>query len=294
MRWKKVSLIGVGLLGGSLGVVLRSRRLARVVVGYVRRKESVAECKKAGATDSTTLDLHGAVSGADLIVLCTPVGRMKELTRQMLPALKAGAVITDVGSVKGRLVTDLESLAAKAGAHYVGSHPMAGAEKTGVLSARADLFEGAVCVMTPTRKSNRAAVRRVEQLWKSAGCRVVKLDPDLHDELVSRSSHLPHVVAAELADYVLSPARPKAQALLCANGFRDTTRIASSSPEMWKDIAIGNRKHLAQALSELMKNLQKFRSALASGDEKMISAFFERARQRRESWVGADGAAESE
>jgi prephenate dehydrogenase len=232
--WKKVSLIGVGLLGGSLGMVLRKRHLAGSVVGYVRRKESVKECRKAGAVDAAKLDLQETVQGADLVVLCTPVGRMEELTREMLPGLKLGAVVTDVGSVKGILVRKLESVAAKAGAHFVGSHPMAGAEKTGVSAARADLFHGAVCVITPTRRSNRAAIRDVQRLWKSAGCRLVKLDPDFHDELVSRSSHLPHIVAAELADYVLSPTRPKAQALLCANGFRDTTRIASSSTEMWR------------------------------------------------------------
>src|SRR5207237_2273082 len=141
--------------------------------------------------------------------------------------------------------------------HFIGSHPMAGAEKNGVAAARADLFEDAVCVITPTRKSNRVAIGKVEALWKSVGSRVIKLTPDAHDDLVSRSSHLPHVVAAELANYVLSPVHPKEQAMLCANGFRDTTRIASGSPEMWRDISLANRKNLARVLGVFIEDLQE-------------------------------------
>src|SRR4029077_11218640 len=140
-------------------------------------------------------------------------------------------------SVKGGVVRELESLVAKAGGHFVGSHPMAGAEKTGVAAARADLFQDAVCVVTPTRKSNQAALRKVERFWKAVRGRLVRLSPEVHDALVSRSSHLPHVVAATLASVVLDPRQPKQLAELCANGFRDTTRVASGSAEMWRDIA---------------------------------------------------------
>ena len=179
------------------------------MVGFVRRAASVAECEGLGAVDLATLDLQRAVEGAELIVLCTPIAQMRPLVEQMLPALKPGAIVTDVGSVKGSVVRDLEALVAKAGAHFVGSHPMAGAEKMGVAAARADLFVGAVCVVTPTRKSNPAAVRKVEQLWKSVGARLLRLTPEAHDDLVSRSSHLPHVVAAQLANLILSPEHPK-------------------------------------------------------------------------------------
>ncbi len=153
-------------------MALRKRRLAGSVVGFVRRAASVAECEGLGAVNLATLDLQRAVEGAELIVLCTPIAQMRGLVEQMLPALKPGAIVTDVGSVKGSVVRELEALVAKAGAHFVGSHPMAGAEKMGVAAARADLFDGAVCVVTPTRKSNPAAVRKVEQLWKSVGARV--------------------------------------------------------------------------------------------------------------------------
>ena len=209
---------------------------------------------------------------------------MRPLVERMLPSLKPSAIVTDVGSVKGSVVRDLEPLVAKAGAHFVGSHPMAGAEKMGVAAARADLFVGAVCVVTPTRNSNPAAARRVEQLWRSVGSSVLWLTPKAHDDLVSRSSHLPHVVAAQLANLILSPERPKEQDMLCANGFRDTTRIASGSPEMWRDIALANRMNLSRALETLTAGLQKFRRALKNGDAQTISEFFEQAREKRERW----------
>jgi prephenate dehydrogenase len=289
VRWKKITLAGVGLLGGSLGMALRRRRLARSVVGLVRRAASVAECEALGAVDLATLDLERAVGGAELVVLCTPLAQMRTLLEQMLLALKPGAIVTDVGSVKGSVVRDLEATVAKAGAHYVGSHPMAGAEKMGVAAAQADLFEGAVCVVTPTPRSNAAAVRKLEQLWKSVGGRVLKLTPKEHDALVSRSSHLPHVVAAQLANQILSPQRPKEQGMLCANGFRDTTRIASGSPEMWRDIALANRQNLSRALEMFTDGLLDFRRALESGDAGAVTRFFEQARSRREQWAKSAG-----
>jgi prephenate dehydrogenase len=161
--------VGVGLLGGSLGTVIKRRRLASRVEGYVRREASVRECRKFGAVDRATLDLHVAVAEADLVILCTPLAQMLPLVKQMLPSLKRGAIVTDVGSVKASVVKEFERIVARAGAHFIGSHPMAGAEKTGVSAARADLFENAVCVVTPTKRSNRAALNRVEQFWKSVG-----------------------------------------------------------------------------------------------------------------------------
>ena len=284
MRWNKITLVGVGLLGGSLGLALRRRKLAKEIAGYVRREASIKECERAGATDYATTNLLAAVSGADLIVLCTPLSQMKPLMRQMLPALKRGAIITDVGSVKGSVVRELESLVAKAGAHFVGSHPMAGGEKQGVLAARADLFECAVCVVTPTRKTNSAALRKVETLWKDVGARLLRASPDDHDAFVSRSSHLPHLMAATLANLVLDPKLPKEQGLLCATGFRDTTRVASGSPEMWRDIAVTNRKQIGRALNGFIAELNKFQPVLKRGDAKGIAKFFETAKRRRDNW----------
>ena len=284
MQFQKITLAGVGLLGGSLGLAVKERRLAKKVDGLVRRSASITECDKLGVVDHATRDPLRAVEHADLVVLCTPLARMREVLQQMLPALKRGALVTDVGSAKAGVVQDLEPLVADAGGHFVGSHPMAGAETMGPAAARADLFVNAVCVITPTPQSSPDAVARIETFWEAVGASTLKLSPEAHDELVSRSSHLPHVVAAELANYVLSPAHPKEKTLLCANGFRDTTRIAASSPEMWRDIALANRKNLARVLGVLVEDLKEFQIALENADTKAIEEFFEQAKQRRDAW----------
>ncbi|MFM2295447.1 MAG: hypothetical protein RLZZ350_1860 [Verrucomicrobiota bacterium] len=284
MLFRKISIIGVGLLGGSLGLAARRGKLAGEIAGYVRRAASVKDCERAGVTDYATTDLLAAVSDADLVVLCTPLAQMKPLVKQLLPALKRGAIVTDVGSVKGSVVKDLETLITKAGVHFVGSHPMAGAEKMGVLASRADLFKGATCAVTATKQTNATALKRVEKFWQAVGCRVLKLSPEQHDLLVSRSSHLPHVVAATLASHVLNPSAPKSQAALCATGFRDTTRIASGSPEMWRDIALANRKNISKSVTAFIGELQKLQRALAKQDTKAIAKFFETAKQRRDDW----------
>jgi prephenate dehydrogenase len=258
--------------------------LAREIAGYVRRPASLADCEQAGALDYATTDLLAAVSGADLVILCTPLAQMPAITARLLPALKPGAVVTDVGSVKASVVRGLETMVARAGAHFVGSHPMAGAEKTGVLAARADLFVNAVCVVTPVKKSQPPAVAVVEAFWKSLGARTLLLAPAEHDVLVSRTSHLPHVVAAALASRVLHPPRPAALSALCATGFRDTTRIASGSPEMWRDIALANRRNLARAVGALITDLEQFTQALKQADEPAVTRFFETAKQRRDDW----------
>jgi len=284
VQFQKITLAGVGLLGGSLGLAVKQRGLAKKVDGLVRRSASITECDELGVVDHATRDPLRAVENADFVVLCTPLARMREVLQQMLPALKRDAIVTDVASAKASVVQELEPLVAGAGGHFVGSHPMAGAEKMGPGAARSDLFVNAVCVITPTPQSSPDAVTRVEKFWEAVGANPLNLTPEAHDDLVSRSSHLPHVVAAELANYVLSPAHPKEQALLCANGFRDTTRIASSSPEMWRDIALANRKNLARVLGVLVEDLKEFQLALENADAKAIEEFFEEAKQRRDAW----------
>lgn len=289
MHWQQITLVGVGLLGGSLGMISKKLRLAGRVVGCVRRAASVGECEAAGACDKAELDVLRAVEGADLIVFCTPLGQMRELASRMAPAIKREAIVTDVGSVKGSVVAALEPIFAAAGAHFVGSHPMAGAEKTGVGAAHPDLFQKAVCAVTPTANAKADAVQRVEDFWRSVGAVPLRMTAELHDDLVSRSSHLPHVVASELANYVLSPVHPKEQGMLCANGFRDTTRIASGSPEMWRDICLGNRVNLARVLGVFIEDLQEFRIALDNGDAKSVEEFFAKAKERRDQWRGGPG-----
>ncbi len=294
MPWDRISLIGVGLLGGSLGLAIKQRKLAGKVHAHVRRAESIAECQKLGTADFATLSIGQAVEGADLIILCTPLAQMREVMELMGPHLKPGAIITDVGSVKSSVVQALEPLAAKWKCEFIGSHPMAGSEKRGMSVARADLFKGAICLITPTANTSTEGYAAVQNLWKDLGGVPVRMSPELHDDLVSRSSHLPHVVAAELANYVLSPAHPKEQALVCATGFRDTTRIAAGSPELWRDIALANHKNLARVLGVFIEDLQEFQLALERGDAKIIEEFFANARARREQWSQQTNAASTE
>ena len=284
MQFRKISIIGVGLLGGSLGLAARRRKLACEIAGYVRRESSLADCERAGAVDYATIDLLAAVSQADLVVLCTPLAQMPALARQLLPALKRGTIVTDVGSVKAEVVRELEAIIGKSGAHFVGAHPMAGGEKMGVLASRADLYEQALCVITPTGKSNPSAVRKLTRFWRAIGARTLVLEAAHHDLLVSRTSHLPHILAAALASQVLDPRQPAAQADLCAAGFRDTTRIASGSPEMWRDISLANRKHITRSLDGFIGELKKFQAALRRGDQTEIETFFATAKQRRDDW----------
>lgn len=287
MRWNKVTIVGVGLLGGSLGLALRQRGLADRVYGLVRRPASIEECARLGVVDQASCDPIEAGRDADLVVLCTPLSRMRPTLGPMLPALKPGTVVTDVGSVKEPVVRELAPLVAEAGGHFVGSHPMAGGEKTGPAAARADLFERAVCVVTPTAQSAPQAVAQVEALWQSVGGTVLQLTAPQHDRLVSRSSHLPHVVAAALAKLVLDPGAPVEQALLCATGFRDVTRIAASPAEMWRDIALANARNLSQALAEFVQELDRFSQALTRGDAGAVEEFFQTARQRRTAWANS-------
>lgn len=281
---ERIAIVGVGLLGGSLGQALRQRRVVRRVCGFVRRADSVAEALASGAVDFASTDIAEVVGGAEMAVLCTPLGQMTSLAARLLPALGPGAVVTDVGSVKATVVTELEPMVARAGGRYVGGHPLAGAERMGVANARPDLYQGALCVVTPTAQTDPEALARVVALWTAVGARPVCLSPVEHDELASRSSHLVQLVASQLANYVLDPAHPPMQASLCATGFRDTTRIASGSPEMWRDIALANRTALLRALGDYTARLTEFARALEAGDGEQLHALFAQAKRRRDAW----------
>lgn len=294
MHFQKVTLAGVGLLGGSLGLALRQSGLASKIDGLVRRSASIAECEHLGVVDHATRNPLRAAEHADLIVVCTPLATMQRVVEGMLPAIRPGTVVTDVGSVKSSVVGSLEPLLASVGAHFVGSHPMAGNERSGPSASRADLFRESICVVTPTSRTPPAALRTVVKLWEAVGGTPLRLSPEVHDDLVSRSSHLPHIVASELASYVLSPVHRKEQRRLCATGFRDTTRVASGSPEIWRDIALANRENLARVLGVFIEGLQEVCHALESQDGPALLEFFEQARARRNAWAQCPASTSSE
>lgn len=296
MRWEKTTLIGVGLLGGSLGLALKgllsannphpSRgRLAEKVVGYVRRPPSVKECLDFAVVDDATLDLKQAVEGADLVVFCTPVAQMAAIAKEIVPFLAPNALVTDVGSVKGPLVREMEAALGSKARQFVGSHPMAGSEQVGPGAAFGSLFDGRVCAVTPGAESESGRVQMASELWQSVGATLLTIDPDTHDALVARSSHMPHLLAAHLTDRVLGADMLNQQAALCAGGFESSTRVASGSPEMWRDIVISNRAHMVGEVRAFALALERFALLLERGDGEGVLAFYQNAKQLHDQWL---------
>jgi prephenate dehydrogenase len=282
-EFETVALVGVGLLGGSLGLALRERGLARRVMAVARRPETVRQALALGVADEGSSDLDAGAAGADLVVLCVPVLSMPALVERMAPHLRPGAVVTDVGSTKSVLVRELPRRLRPENP-YVGGHPMAGSEKTGVEAARADLFEGARYLLTPDADTPEETVERLERWVARLGAVPVRLDPAVHDRAVAGISHLPHVAAAALASAVRAEGTagsPEIEILqqLIAGGFRSTTRIAASSPEMWRDICLTNREAVLEALRLFGAELELFARALQAEDGPALLSAFERARR---------------
>lgn len=275
-------------------MALRRRGLAAEVSGFARREATAREALHLGAVDVASDHLPTVLEGADLVVLCTPVGQMSALVAQFPGALTPGAVVTDVGSVKVAVVQEVEESVFRAGGHFVGSHPMAGSERTGVAAAREDLFCGAMAVVTPTTLSHPGAVESMVRLWELVGARVLQMSPSRHDTLVSRTSHLPHLAAAALAHYILAPATELDVGPLCATGFRDTTRVAMGSTEMWRDIALANRETILEALGGFAATLGRLQDLIRAGDGEGIESFLREARERRTGWAGTGGKAVNE
>ena len=221
-------------------------------------------------------DEAGTASGTDLCVLCTPIGAMPSLAEKIAPALSSSATVTDVGSVKAGVVRRLETIL---GGRFIGSHPMAGSEQSGFDAARADLFERAVCIVTPTMSSLPASARAVRNLWESVGCRLVDMPPEEHDKCVARVSHLPHAVAAALVN-AISLRVPDAGAL-AGGGYRDTTRIAAAAPAMWREILLENSTELVAGLEDFSTTLDKMKQMILSRDAAALELFLERAKSIR-------------
>jgi len=276
LPFRTVSIVGVGLIGGSIGLALRQRRLAQKVVGVGRRKSSIEQALEVGAVDEATLDIEEGVREAEFTILATPIGVMEHLAARVAAAMPRGGLLTDVGSTKGLLVQQLER-AAGGSLHYVGSHPMAGSEKRGVGEARGDLFEGALCFLTPTPQSPRQAVDALREFWKALGATVRLLTPTEHDRIVAVASHLPHLVAAALVN-LATPA-----AMECAgSGFRDTTRVASGDPRMWTDVCMHNRERLLEALRLFRLQVDTLMDILEDSREGELRAWLESAKALRD------------
>lgn len=278
---ERVAIIGLGLMGGSLGLALKARGFSGVIAGHTRSPERLALARTRGAVDVAAPNPASAAADADLVILCGPILSIPGLLRDCGPGLKPGAVVTDVGSTKEYLVHDLEPLARERNAHFVGSHPIAGSEQQGIQAARADLYEGAVVVVTPTDNSEESAVRRVEALWKSVGSAVCRMPPEEHDRLIARTSHLPHLAAALLTATVGRMPPLERTAMLCGSGFRDTSRVAEGAPEIWRDILETNREAVQVELAALRAELDQLARWLERGEFARVEEFLERSRGLR-------------
>ena len=286
MLFPRIAILGVGLIGASTALAVKARGMCRAVLGYGRNEANLRRAVELGIIDDYRMDPREICSDADLVILATPVGTFGELVRTIAASLKRGAVMTDVGSVKGKLVSEIESLLPDA-VFYVGSHPIAGSDRAGIDDAREDLFDGALCIVTPTGRTDREMKEKVAALWEGVGCRVEFMDPQRHDEVYGAVSHLPHVVAYALVNAI---ADFDAECIEYAGqGFKDTTRIALSSPELWRDIAILNRETIVGLIEILKQRLTEIENLLASSDGAAIEREFSRARSVRSRLTAGTG-----
>jgi prephenate dehydrogenase len=276
MPFDQITIVGVGLIGGSVGLAAKARGVAKRVVGVGRDGKNLAKAAELGAIDAHTTDLAEAVRGANLVVVCTPVDRIAETILRAAPHCRPGAIFTDGGSTKGNIVAEL---AGRVPPHvaYVPAHPLAGSEKTGAANGRADLFVNRVTILTPTADTDPAALDAVEGFWRALGSRVVRMTPDEHDRALATTSHLPHAVAAGLAGVT-----PADWLTLTAGGFRDTTRIAGGDPALWAAIFRANRDAVLAAVDQFSGRLAEFRTMLEAGDGAGLVRWLAEAKQVRD------------
>jgi prephenate dehydrogenase len=277
-----VAIVGIGMLGGSLGLALKAMPTPPRVLGWARRAESVREALELGMIDDGSTDAAEVLPRADLTVLCLPVVRCIEFAVKNAELWRAGAAVTDVGSTKRDLVRELTPVLAETGAAFVGSHPMAGSEKSGLAHARAELYRRAVVFVTPEEGTPAAAVRLVTEFWARLGALPHTIPPARHDALVARTSHALHIAAAAAARAVL---RDPEAVYGTAGGFRDFTRIASSSTDMWAEICQANRDEILTALNELEAEIAVARRALEAGDDAAVADFLRTGSERRNRWL---------
>ncbi len=274
--FRRITIVGVGMIGGSLGMAIKKNKLAREVVGLSYQQASLDAAIKNKAIDVGFTDVQKAIRNSDLVILATPVDSIIKLLSAINPYLKRGCVVTDVGSAKVEIMEAVEKKL-KASNFFVGSHPLAGSEKIGSDNAREDLFENTLCVMTPKKETHRTARERVKYFWTKLGANVKCLKPEEHDEILSYISHLPHLMAYGLMETI-----PKNFIEYAAQGLKDTTRIAGSSPQMWNDICMSNSKYVLKSLDEMVKNLSHLRKAIVRHDQKTLMDHFTKAKEKRD------------
>lgn len=270
--FKKVAIIGVGLIGGSIGLAIKKKGLACEVVGVGRHRKNLLLAKKRHAIDNASRDI-GILSGADLVILAMPVSAILELAPKISGIISSDSIVSDVGSTKQEIVSRLGKLFP----NYVGAHPLAGSEKQGSVNSQGDLFKGSLCILTPTKNTSRPALVKIKQLWRKLGAEVITLSGQEHDKILSFVSHLPHIAAFSLVNSV-----PSGYLRFASGGFKDTTRIASSDNRLWRDIFLTNRKYLIRAIESFQNNLSVMKQAIIKEDAQALDRILKRAKAKRD------------
>ena len=278
----KMTIIGVGLLGASLAKACKERGLVEEVAGYGRNRENLEKARALKIIDHCPADLAEAVKDADLIVLCTPVTTIIPLIQNMIARIRPGALITDVGSVKEPIVKEAEKLVPE-GVYFVGSHPIAGGENSGLEASTANLYQGAKCIVTPTDKTNNSALEKISALWQAVGMQVINLSAEEHDFVFGAVSHLPHIVVYALMNTLgsLRTQDNREVTAFSGAGLKDITRIASSDPVMWRDICLSNRNHSLDLIDRFQNKLDEIRSTIEKGDGQALKEEFMAANKYR-------------
>ncbi|MBL7069631.1 MAG: prephenate dehydrogenase [Candidatus Omnitrophica bacterium] len=271
----KVTIVGVGLIGGSIGLALKQKRLARQIIGVGHRKVSIDKAVRLKAVGQGTLDLTSGVKGADIVILATPILTMTKIVKKIAPHLKKGCIVTDVGSTKFEVVREVEKILPR-GVNFIGGHPMAGSEKRGAEKARKNLFKGSICILTKTKSTKAKSLKVVRDLWSAIGAEVVTLSPKAHDRVVSQISHLPHMVIFSMLSGI-----DNGSLRFASTGFYDTTRIASSDAKIWRDIAISNGDEIVKSIFKFKKDLSVLEKAIKKKESATLLSIFKGAKRKR-------------
>ena len=271
----KMTVIGVGLLGASLARACKERGLVEEITGYGRNRENLEKARVLKVIDHCSTDLAEAVKDADLVVLCTPVTSIIPLIQNMISKIRPGTLITDVGSVKEPIVMEAEKLVPE-GVYFVGSHPIAGGENSGLEASTADLYQNAKCIVTPTGKTNNKALEKISALWQAVGMQVINLSAEEHDFVFGAVSHLPHIAVYALMNTLgaLRTQDDREVTAFSGAGLKDITRIASSDPVMWRDICLSNRNHSLDLIDRFQNKLDEIRSTIEKGDGQALKEEF--------------------
>lgn len=279
---EKLAVVGVGLIGGSLSLALKKAGAVGHVVGIGRGMANLETAMQLGVVDSITQDIGSGVKDADVIFLATPVKSLDAVAQQAMPFLKSGAIITDGGSVKEAVIREIEPFLRK-DVFFVPGHPIAGTENSGAESAFATLYNARRCILTPTSNTDKDALQKIEQMWQVVGSHVVIMEPEKHDRVLAAISHLPHMVAYALVNSVGAYDRYNENILeYSAGGFRDFTRIASSDPTMWRDIALTNREALIEMMGQFENFFSELKRDIEMGSRDQLFEFFRRSKASRD------------